>query len=53
MIHTNPHPNIVNSSSLYRPPLQTIPTNPLQYNLSGTNTHKTRHSIHSQNKMLK
>ena len=47
MIHTNPHPDIVNSRTLPRPPLQTIPTNPLQYNLSSTNTHNTQHSVHS------
>ena len=47
MIHTNPLPNIVNSSTLSRPPLQTIPTNPLEYNLSSTNTHTTQHSISS------
>ena len=41
MIHTNTPPIIVNSRTLYRPPLQTIPTNPLQYNLSSTNTHNT------------
>ena len=28
MIHSNPPPNIVNSRTLSRPPLQTIPTNP-------------------------
>ena len=39
LIHTNLPPNIVNS----RPALQTIPTNPLQYNLSSTNTHTTQH----------
>ena len=44
MIHTNPPPNIVNSRTLSIPPLQTIPTNPLQYNLSSTITHKTQHS---------
>ena len=32
MIHTNPSPNIVNSRTLYRPPLQTIPTNPFNIN---------------------
>ena len=37
MIHTNPPPNIVNSRTLSRPPLQTIPNNPSQYNLSSTN----------------
>ena len=47
MIHTNPPPNNVNSRTLSRPPLQTIPTNPLQYNLSSTNTHTTQHSISS------
>ena len=47
MIHTNPPPNIVTSRTLSRPPLQTIPNNPLQYNLSSTNTHNTQHSIHS------
>ena len=47
MIHTNPHPKFVNSRTPSRPPLQTIPTNPLQYNLSSTNTNKTHNSIHS------
>ena len=47
MIHTNPPPNIVISRTLSIPPLQTIPTNPLQCNLSSTNTHNTQHSIHS------
>ena len=45
MIHTNPPPNIVIFRTLSRPPLQTIPTNPLQYNVSSTNTHNTQHSI--------
>ena len=47
MIHTNPPPNIVSSRTLSRPPLQTIPTNPLQYTLSSTNTHNTQHSVYS------
>ena len=47
MILTNPSPNTVTSRTLSRPPLQTIPNNPLQYNLSSTNTHNTQHSIHS------
>ena len=47
MIHTNPPPDIINSRTLSRPPLQTIPTNTLQYNLSSTNTHTTQHSISS------
>ena len=47
MIHTNPSPNIVTSGTLSRPPLQTIPNNPLQYISSSTNTHNTQHSIHS------
>ena len=47
MIHTNPPPNIVNSRTLCRPPLQTILNNPLQYNLSSTNTHNAQNSIHS------
>ena len=47
MIHTNPSPNIVTSRTLSRPPLQTVPNNPLQYNLCSTNTHNTQHSIHS------
>ena len=38
MIHTNPPPNIVTS----RPPIPTIPTNPLQYNLSSTNMHTSK-----------
>ena len=44
MIQTNPTPD-VNSRTLSRPPLQTIPTKLLQYNLSSTNTHNTKHSI--------
>ena len=47
MIHTNPPPNIVNSRTLSRPPLQAIPTNPLQYNLSRTNTLNTHYSLYS------
>ena len=47
MIHTNPFLNIVTSRTLSIPPLQTILNNPLQYNLSSTNTHNTQHSIHS------
>ena len=47
MIHTNPHPNIVNSRTLSRPPLQTIPTNPLQYYLSSTKRHTIQLSISS------
>ena len=45
MIHPNPPPNNDNSRTLPSPPLQTIPTNPLQNNLSSTNTHNTQHSI--------
>ena len=48
MIHTSP--NIVTSRTPSRPPIQTIPTNQLQYNLSSTNTpntHNTQHSIFS------
>ena len=47
MIHTNPSPNIVTSRTLSGPPLQTFPNNPLQYNLSNTNTHNTQYSIYS------
>ena len=47
MIHTNPSPNTVTSRTLSIPPLQTIPNNPLQYNLSSTNTQNTQHSIRS------
>ena len=47
MIHKNLPPNIVNSRTLSRPPLQTIPTNLLQYKESSTNTHDTQHSIYS------
>ena len=47
MRHTNPPLNIANSRTLSRPPLQTIPTNPLQYTLSSKNIHNTQHSIHS------
>ena len=47
MIHTIPPPNIVNSKTLFRQPLQTIPTNLLHYNLSTTNTYTTQHSISS------
>ena len=46
MIHTYP-PTIVTSRTLSRPPLQIIPNNPIQYNLSSTNTHNTQYSIHS------
>ena len=47
MIHTNPPPNIVKSRTLSRLPLQTIPTDRLQYDLSSTNTHNTQNSINS------
>ena len=47
MIHTNPPPNIVSSRTLSRPPLQTISTNPSQYDSSSTNTQNTQHSIYS------
>ena len=47
MIHKNPSPNIVTSRTLSRPPLQTITSNPLQYNLSSTNRFIKQHSIHS------
>ena len=43
MILTNHAPKVV----LSRPPIQTFPTNPLQYNLSSTNTHNTQLSIDS------
>ena len=47
MIHTNPPPNFGLSGTLSRHSIQTSPTNPLQYNLSSTNTHRTQHSIYS------
>ena len=47
IIHTSPPHNIVTSRTLSRPPIQKIPTNPLQYNLSSTNIHKPQHSIYS------
>ena len=55
MMHTNPPPSIVTSRTLSRPPLQIILNNPLQYNLSSTNTHNTQHTIHSleQNAQIK
>ena len=45
IIHTNPPSNIVTSRTLCTPPIQTIPYNPLQYNLSSTNTHNKQHTI--------
>ena len=47
MIHTNPPPKIVTSGTLSRPPIPTIPTNPLQYTLSSTNMHTTQNSVSS------
>ena len=47
MTHTNPATNIVKSRTISRPPLQTIPTKLLQYNLSSTNTHNTQNSVYS------
>ena len=47
IIHTSPPHNIVTSRTLSRPPIQKIPTNPLQYNLSNTDIHKPQHSIYS------
>ena len=32
MLHSRPSPNIVTSRTIYRPPIPTVPTNPLQYN---------------------
>ena len=46
-MRTNPPPNSVISRTLSRPPLQRIPTIPIQYNLFSANTHNTQHSIHS------
>ena len=43
--HTNLLPTIVTSRTLSRPPLQTIPIYPLQYNLNSTNTHCTQNSV--------
>ena len=48
IIHTNPPSNIVTSRTLCTPPIQTIPYNPLQYNLSSTNTHNKQHTICSR-----
>ena len=47
LIHTNPSLNIVTSRTLPRPPLQTIPYNPLQYKFYSTNTHNPHYFIQS------
>ena len=47
MIPTNPSPNIVTSRTLSRPPLERIPNNPLQCNLSSTNIHNTQRPLHT------
>ena len=43
-LHSNAIPNYTTSRKLSRPPLQTIPTNPLSYSLRSTNLNSTQHS---------
>ena len=50
-LHSNPMPNYTTSRSLSRPPLQSIPTNPLSYNLASTNPGNTQHSTTNNNEL--
>ena len=43
-LQSNPISNYTTSRNFTRPPLQTIPTNPLSYNLTSTNPNTTQHS---------
>ena len=49
-IHSNPLFNYTTSRHLSRPPLQTILTNPLSYNLTSTNPSHTQHSQTNNNR---
>ena len=49
-IHSNPSFNHTTSRHLSRPPLQTILTNPLSYNLTSTNPRHTQQSHTNNNK---
>ena len=44
ILHSNALPNYTTSRNFSRPPLQTLTTNPLSYNLTGTNPGSTQHS---------
>ena len=49
-LHSNAIPNYTTSRTLSRPPLQTIPTNPLSYSLTSTNPNYIQHSTTYKNK---
>ena len=49
-IHSNPSFNYTNSRHFSRPPLQTILTNPLSYNLTSTNPSHTQQSQTNNNR---
>ena len=49
--HSNALPSYTTSRNLFRPPLQTIPTNPLSYSLTSTNPNSTQHSTTNNNQL--
>ena len=52
-LHSNTLPNNISSRNLSRPPLQTIPTNPLSYSLTSTIPNNTQHSLTLNNQQSK
>ena len=50
-IHSNPPSNYTTSRLLSRPPLQTIITNPLSYNLTITNSNQTQQTSTNNNQL--
>ena len=48
-LHSKAIPNYTTTRNLSRPPLQTIPTNPLSYSLISTNPNNTQHSTTNNN----
>ena len=50
-LHFNTLPEHTTSRNLSRPPLQTIPTNPLSYSLTITNPNSTQQSTTSENQL--
>ena len=50
-LQSNPLPNYTTCRHLSRPPLQTIPNNPLSYSLSGTNPNNKQTTITNNNQL--
>ena len=51
-LHSNTLSVIITARILYRPPLQTIPTDPLSFRLTSTNPNSTQHSTTKNNQFV-